>query len=144
MTASFAQENVAYGKNELIELTNGYLQQEGFLPELDADGDITFKYQGQRVYIIVHEDDQNFFLFMMPQFTAQGEDELIQSLIACNHATKKTKVAKAYVNDKNRVIISAEILVPEPGDVGSVIKRSLETMMSCKKNLGEKLLELQE
>ena len=58
---SFAQSDSEFNSEQLAlraDLFN-FLKEEGFMPELDSDGDIKFKSEGQAYYIRVSKTDEN-------------------------------------------------------------------------------------
>ena len=46
-----------YTRGELQQLYVEYLRTEGYVPSIDADGDVTFRYEGGNFYIEVNEAD---------------------------------------------------------------------------------------
>lgn len=58
---SFAQSDSGFNSEQLALRTDlfNFLKEEGFMPELDSDGDIKFKSEGQPYYIRVSKTDEN-------------------------------------------------------------------------------------
>lgn len=58
---SFAQSDSGFNSEQLALRTDlfNFLKEEGFMPELDSDGDIKFKSEGQAYYISVSKTDEN-------------------------------------------------------------------------------------
>lgn len=58
---SFAQSDSGFNNEQLALRTDlfNFLKEEGFMPELDSDGDIKFKSEGQPYYISVSKTDEN-------------------------------------------------------------------------------------
>lgn len=58
---SFAQSDSGLNSEQLALRTDlfNFLKEEGFMPELDSDGDIKFKSEGQPYYIRVSKTDEN-------------------------------------------------------------------------------------
>ena len=58
---SFAQSDSGFNSEQLALRTDlfNFLKEEGFMPELDSDGDIKFKSEGQPYYISVSKTDEN-------------------------------------------------------------------------------------
>ena len=48
-------------KAALQRMYMDYLREEGYMPSIDEDGDILFKVAGDSYYIIIDEDDLQFF-----------------------------------------------------------------------------------
>ena len=58
---SFAQSDSGFNSEQLALRTDlfNFLKEEGFMPELDSDGDIKFKSEGQPYYMSVSKTDEN-------------------------------------------------------------------------------------
>ena len=46
-----------------------FLQEEGYRPSIDDDGDIMFKSQGSTLFICTYNDDDVYLKVMLPVFT---------------------------------------------------------------------------
>ena len=133
-----------YPKEKLQEIVLDHLKKEGYVPELDKDGDITFRYQGLTFFIFVYENDKSYFRTMLPLFRISEEEDLVRALSACNHATMMTKIAKAFMTNSNSVRVTTEIAVSKPQEFPKLISRCLEAAVSCRGSFLEKFRELKE
>ena len=74
-----------------------YLKTEGYVPNLDSDGDVHFKYEGGHYFACFHNDDPGFFRIIYPKFwSIDDEDERERVIRAANRTTARTKVAKIF------------------------------------------------
>jgi len=126
-------------KTELQEMYMDYLKSEGYTPSLDSDGDVRFKYEGGTFIIFVNEEDQEFFdMLHMGFWEIESEKEKNLALLAAKEATRKTKVAKVYLWEKNtNVSVSAEMFLQTPSDFKPHFRRLLSMMMNAKKTFIE-------
>lgn len=109
---------------------------EGFSPNVDSDGDVVFKYEGGTYYIIVHENDPQYFNINYAGFwEIESPDELIQAAVCASVVTRSRKVVKVYLNsDFDNVSISAEILLKSPADFSAVLSRLMGQIIEAKRN----------
>jgi len=128
-------------KEQLQKMYKEYLANEGFKPEVDADGDVIFKFEGTSYYISVDAEDQEFFRIMSTEvISVKTPEERWKAEVACVHATSKTKVAKAFIsNDKVR--FSLEVFVAKPQDFNGIFTRGMSALQAVRKNFVEKLRE---
>ena len=77
-----------------IEYIKSLLSAEGYIANLDKDGDIIFKAQGKYIYISLQEGDENYiriFLDSHVSIDTTSEYELLKIL---NKTSKKYKCVK--------------------------------------------------
>jgi hypothetical protein len=55
-------------KKQLQDMYISYLKEQGYQPDIDSDGDVTFKAEGGSFYIFVDEDDLELFRIVYPNF----------------------------------------------------------------------------
>lgn len=73
---SFAQSGSDFTSEQLTLRTSlfNFLKEEGFMPELDSDGDIKFKSEGQTYFISVSKTDENpMYIVLFRQFNNPDE-----------------------------------------------------------------------
>jgi hypothetical protein len=141
--AAFGQVSSQSGhsKEELQAMYVNYLQKEGYVPEIDSDGDVRFKKEGKTYFIAVDDRDLEFFRIVLANiWEIETEEEYLKVLIACDGATASTKVAKAHTVRSN-VWISTEVFVATPEDFEGVFKRCLSAIGTCKDKFVEKMNE---
>lgn len=117
-----------------------FLTEEGYLPEIDDDGDIRFKYEGRTYFIIVNETDQTFFQILLPNiYSIENEEKRAEVLAAADHANALSKVAKVHTVGDN-TYVSVELLVATPEDFKKLFKRSMSLMTNGMNNFANKIL----
>jgi hypothetical protein len=126
-------EAVSPEKARLQSMYMDYLRQEGYGPSIDSDGDILFKAEGHSYYIIVTDDDLEFFQILYPNiWKIESEQERRKAGIAASHATRRTKTARVYLNsDGNNVSISAELFLEKPEDFKLFFSRMLRVLTTA-------------
>ena len=116
-----------------------YLRTEGYVPEVDEDGDIRFKREGFTYYIIVDEEDPEYFRILFPGiWIVEDPAEHGRVLAACSEVSRRTKVVKAYLRD-DRVNLSVEMLLPDPKDVPAVFPRSMTIFSAARDRFIEEM-----
>ena len=81
------------------------LQNMGYSPKYDDDGDVLLIYQMKTVYFLLHEDDEdNYLSVMLPQFIDIEEGEESLALAICNKMTRELKLAKIYVDQSFKTV----------------------------------------
>jgi len=119
-----------------VDLQNAYmeyLRQEGYLPTIDADGDIQFKVSGDTYFIIVDDRDLQFFQV----YTGFKMDTVSQdaALSAANSSNRSSKVVKvAFSPDRKVVSLTAELLLNDPKDFIPVFKRAISLIINAENN----------
>lgn len=120
-----------------------YLTDQGYRPEVDPDGDITFKKEGGTYLILVDEKDEQFFQLAYPNFWPFTTEEQRQvALEACNFANTKTKVTKVSISANKNVWATIELFVAKREDFIPVLDRALSAIGTGIKRFMEKTQEL--
>ncbi|AEJ61961.1 hypothetical protein Spith_1701 [Spirochaeta thermophila DSM 6578] len=128
----------------LQQLYLDYLNDLATQPHIDEDGDVEFRYDGGIYYIIVDEDDPEYFSIIYPNFwEIESEEEHAQALVATDYATAISKVAKIYIVDAN-VWASVEMVLPQPEDFTEVFDRAMRLLQNGTYNFVLKMKELSE
>ena len=98
------------------------LQEEGYVPTYDDDGDIKFKAQGCTLYVIAPEKDDIYLRVLLPGFwSLENEEEFAKAHFVANKLTKDYKVGKIYL-DKEDTHASCEVFIDKND---AQLKRSL-------------------
>jgi hypothetical protein len=109
------QLNAQMSKSELQQMYVSYLRDEGYQPSIDSDGDIAFKAEGRTFYIIVYDDDLEYFYILFPNFwEMESEAERRQFTEAASYVNRTTKLVTVFMTSHNDTSISASILVSKP------------------------------
>ena len=124
------------------DLYNDFLRSEGYITEVDEDGDITSKMEGGTYFLFAQEEDREYFTVLFPNFwPIESEDERTAAYIACCDATGNIKGAKVYPLGDN-ICASIELFFGEPDDFKPVFKRALSTVQGAVAHFAEKMREL--
>ena len=124
-------------KQERAEMYRGFLAEEGYVPKIDGDGDVTFKYEGGGYFIGVDEKDEEFFRLVFPSFwSIESEVEREKVAKAALQATAETKVAKVFpVRDNTWA--SIEMFCSPPEAFKAVFRRSLSALQASVESFRE-------
>jgi len=127
-------------KTDLQNIYMEYLKQEGYLPSIDNDGDIQFKVSGNSYFIIVDENDLQFFQVYMGFKLDNVSVE--NALSAANYSNRSSKVVKvAFSPDRKVVSITAELLLNNPKDFMPVFSRAISLINNAEKNFMSQVKE---
>jgi len=118
-------------KADHISMLGDYLRGEGYVPQIDEDGDLKFKYEGRSFWILLSEKDETFFQLVFPNFwEIESPEERIRVERAALLASADTKVAKVYPVKEN-VWASIEMFVSPMDAVRPVFNRSLRALQAA-------------
>lgn len=131
-------------REERVELYLEYLTDEGYRPQRDADGDVVFKAEGLTYYLIVDEQDAQYFRLLHPNFwSIDSPEELLQAFEAASFASRQTKVAKVYLrDDAKNTSASVEMFLDPPDSFRLIFSRSMSAMRTCVNHFKEKMVQL--
>ena len=119
------------------------LAEEGYRPKLDEDGDVLFKAEGRTLYIRMYPDDTEYLQLVLPNFwKIESEREREMALIAANHATRVTKVAKVFVT-KTNTCASIEMFLPDPALFVKILNRSVAALRNGAEHFAETMQDLE-
>jgi hypothetical protein len=108
-----------------------YLKSEGYVPTIDEDGDVRFKFEGKLYFLSIEEEDETFFKLVFPMFwTIDSEEERARVCDACVHASRQTKVAKVFTVLDN-TWAAVELFLPSVDDMPKVFPRSMRALRSA-------------
>jgi len=110
-----------------------HLRVEGYVPSIDVDGDIQFKVSGDNYFIIIDENDLQFF--QVYTGFSLGAVALENALNAANSSNRRSKVAKVTISPEGPIAsITAELLIDDPKDFAPVFARALSLMRNAENN----------
>jgi hypothetical protein len=122
--------NAQMTKSQLQQMYVSYLREQGYQPSIDSDGDIAFKAEGQNFYILVDENDLEYFSILYPQFwEIESEAERRKVAEAASYATRTTKLVSVYMTSDNDTSIRACIFVSKPEDFKNHFARMINIIM---------------
>ncbi|MBK7721510.1 MAG: hypothetical protein IPI32_04565 [Austwickia sp.] len=107
------------------------LQDEGFRPDLDADGDVSFKAEGQQLFVHCTEGDVPVLrVFGQWQIGEDlPQDELAQ-LQASNDLTLRLNIVKVGLSNGTLVVTGEHIVTPE-SDVRGLLQLSTQLVLTA-------------
>lgn len=111
------------------ELIVKVLEDMGFKPHEDNDGDVAFRYQMKYILGIVGDESEQYFVLVMPQFyeIENGEEHI--ALAACNKITRDLKLVKVYVDQTfKNVSANCEFYYTDEESLKSNIENSLRIL----------------
>lgn len=111
-TVSLAQSDSEFNSEQLALQTDlfNFLKEEGFMPELDSDGDIKFKSEGQLYFISVSKTDENpMYVVLFRQFSNPDEYSA-ETIVMASKELNLYKGVKVVCFD-NSFRIGAELYV---------------------------------
>lgn len=118
-----------------------YLTGEGYRPEVDSDGDVSFKREGLTYYIIVTESDAEFFEMALPNIhSIESESDRAEAYVAADYSNAKSKVSKVYLVGDD-VWVTVELFIATPSDFKNVFQRSVSALLNGANNFIEKMGE---
>ncbi|MCL2211347.1 MAG: hypothetical protein FWB95_05440 [Treponema sp.] len=127
-------------KADLQSIYVEYLRNEGYLPVIDIDGDIQFKVAGDNYFIIIDENDLQFFQIYMG--FSLGAVTAEDALNAANFSNRRSKVVKVALSSDGTVAsITAELLLDKPTDFGPIFSRAISLMRNAENNFMNQLRE---
>lgn len=74
------------------------VENMGYKPNLDSDGDIVFTYQMKPIYILIGNMDEPYVQVQLPQFFDIEEEQEALVLAICNKMTRELKILKVYID----------------------------------------------
>jgi len=116
-----------------------YLAEEGYRPQRDADGDITFKKEGKFCVINGYPNDKDFIRVSVPNiWEIEYPAELEQAIRQANRMTCGIKCAKVFViENRENVWATIEMFVPDLDTFITVLPRCLDTVIAAAREFQE-------
>ena len=112
-----------------LEMVMNAVEDMGYKPEVDDDGDVFFRYQMKNIYVMMGDEEENYVVVLMPQFIEVEEGEETLSLALCNKLTRDVKLAKVYIdNNLKTVTSSCEFFYTDETSIRNNMEHSLEIL----------------
>lgn len=106
-------------------------QRYQILDEDSSEGHIAFRFQMNAIHFWANEDDENFFLMTLPNFTEVTEENIAQVKEKCHEINKECKLVKLYIiNDV--ILAAAELYYLAKEDFNFQIKNALKHLVTAK------------
>ena len=114
-----------------------FLEDEGMQPTLDSSGAVIFESRGRFYYLIVDDDDPQYFRLLYPNFwSLDGSADRQRALLAAAEVTAGIKVAKVYVLGEDAQA-AAEMFLADPRDLHQVFARTLRALQGAVRRFSE-------
>jgi hypothetical protein len=124
----------AQTRGELQQMYMDYLREQGYIPSLDSEGDVTFKVEGRYYYISVDENDPAYFRIVYPGFwDIESEEERIAVSAVIMSVNQTTKIAKVYIASWDTTEIEADVLLNSPEDFKHHFLRMISTLQLARR-----------
>jgi len=121
-----------------------FLEEEGFRPKFDDDGDIIFKYEGKTFIIEFDDSDEHYLRLMLPNFWELESDyEKNQAIQVALEITKKIKVAKVF-SVENCIWSSAELFLPNEDSVKPIFSKIIGVVSTAATLFANRMNDLRE
>lgn len=136
-TLVFAQKNLNSDQLKLRNDITAFLKAEGFVPEIDKDGDIKFKKEGANYYVIFYEKNESPMFISMERYYLVPEkySETVARLTA-EQLTRQYKGIKCtYVPNDKAFRISAQMFLRSSEAFTDVFYRLVSVMEDLKDEL---------
>jgi len=131
-------------KTYLQQIYMRYLQQEGYSPSIDSDGDVRFKSEGHNFFIEVNDKDPEYVNIVMPNiWSIDDTKEKLQALVAADYTNHKIKAVKLYLHNEN-TWAAIESFVADPEDFKGIFKRSLSALVGGAMQFARKMRSMHE
>ena len=115
---------------ERAEMYREHLQEQGYFPEIDDDGDVVFRHEGG-TYIITVEEDEDFFRLIFANFWAlEDKAERAKAVRAAHDVTRAVKAAKVFCVREN-MWCTLEAFHSPPENFRPVLKRSIRAVQAA-------------
>lgn len=120
------------------------LQNMGYLPKYDEEGDIMLVFQMKHIFFMLNEEDEdNFLTIQHPQFIDLEEENVTMALAICNKMTRELKGAKVYVDNTFKTVsANFEIFYANDEALEYSIRKSLRTLAVIRSQYHKNLREL--
>lgn len=133
-SVTFAQKTFSSGQRALRDNIKSYLQEEGYQPSLDSDGDIKFKRQGDVYFVCVSETDEAPYYVRLSKYFSYN-DKISKSKIALYYdAINQYKMIKLVATEDSYIIDSQMFLINSVSFT-SIFNRVLEVMDAAEEEL---------
>jgi hypothetical protein len=81
-----------------------FLKEEGYVPKVNNNGDVTFKYEGERFYIDIDEKDPEYFcMYAVGNWKCETDEEKQRLYNVVYDANIEIKMVKTFIFKENTV-----------------------------------------
>ncbi|WP_181445488.1 hypothetical protein [Flexivirga caeni] len=126
-----AAPSVPAGGNQLQQRVLEALQSEGFRPEVDADGDVSYKVEGQQLFVrCVDGEPAMMRVFGQWQITDDLPQDITKQLLAANDVSLSLNIVKTGLANGN-LIVTGEHLVSGADDVKALVQSTTQMVLTA-------------
>lgn len=122
------------------------LEDMGYQPRVDSDGDVLFRYQMKHLYVLATQQEETpFLVVMLLQFYEMSEGEEIKVLTLCNKLTREVRLAKIYIDTNlTEVTASCEFFYCDEASLRLQLEHSLVILGRVRSVFRQALVEFEE
>ncbi|MCR5152985.1 MAG: hypothetical protein K6A98_07550 [Prevotella sp.] len=132
--ATFAQKEYTYQQKQLRDRIFSYIKGEGYRPEIDDDGDIMFKKEGDTYFVIVSADNSApMYLSLTKIFTYSGSFTK-NKIKQCMQEINLYKMCKLVPLDES-FEIRVEMFLNDAGSFTSIFEKALSVINQAEEEL---------
>lgn len=107
------------------------LQDEGFRPDIDSDGDVAFKVQGQQLFVKCIEADLPMMrVFGQWQISEDLPQDLNRQLNAANDVSLSLNIIKTGIADGTLVVTGEHLVFPD-ADVRMLVNTTTQMVLQA-------------
>lgn len=120
------------------------LEDMGYRPNLDKDGDIAFMFQMKQLYLVGQSvEEDSYAVLYYPEFYDIAEGDEVLALTAANTCTRETKQVKYFVDSSMKTVsATCEFFFTEES-IEFLLSKSLRLMGIVRTTFMNKLRELE-
>lgn len=109
LAASAQQSTQSSNVKNFINRVKTHVANEGYRPEIDDDGDISFKVEGITNWIRVREEEGGYYLVRYFHYVGCEDAEAVAVIMAVNQVNQEYKVGKCfYDSEEEEVCLKVE------------------------------------
>jgi hypothetical protein len=130
-------------KKQLQLMYISYLKKEGYLPEIDYDGDVKFKKEGNIYFIDVKAQQKDPQYFRIIHFIGRIKNDIERQevLVAEDHVNSTIKVVKFYTL-KDTAWAAVEIFISNREDFKDIFSRIISVLSGGRESFINKIKEI--
>ena len=137
--AASAQSSTNSAVRDVQNVVKRYLQNEGYQPTIDSDGDLKFKREGQNCWVIISKESDGYYYFVTQLSGISVEDDDVASaILAADRVTREKKVGKCCLNkEQSSVLFRIESFYQNASQYTNYLSRFLNILSQMKGDFKE-------